>query len=221
MQNYIQKFSLDRVLNEELIRSLAINHYSKGDIIIQQGDDPEYVFFLVKGKIKTYKTSDEGKRLILSFKEKFDIIGDIEFVQQAPYINTVEAITNVQILTIPIHIAQTHGMSHLPFVQFVLERITEKLYVNSNALAFNLMYPVEVRLCSYLLSVSLNDRTVSNRDLKDAADLIGTSKRHMNRVLVDLGNENIIERRTDSILILQHDRLVELAKHNIYEERIR
>ncbi|MCM3387144.1 Crp/Fnr family transcriptional regulator [Ureibacillus chungkukjangi] len=221
MQNYIQKFSLDRVLNDELISSLALNRYSKGNLIIQQGEEPEYVFFLVKGKIKTYKTSDEGKRLILSFKEKFDILGDIEFVQQAPYINTVEAMTDVLILTIPVHIAQSVGMNHLPFVQFVLERITEKLYVNSNALAFNLMYPVEVRLCSYLLSVALNDRTVSNKELKDAADLIGTSKRHMNRVLVDLGNENIIERRKDSILIIQHERLVELAKHNIYEERIR
>ncbi|MFC7685023.1 Crp/Fnr family transcriptional regulator [Ureibacillus sp. GCM10028918] len=221
MQNYIEKFSLDRVLNEELIRGLAINRYSKGDLIIQQGENPQYVFFLVKGKIKTYKTSDEGKRLILAFKEKFDILGDIEFVQEAPYINTVEAITDVQILTIPIHIAQSYGMNHLPFVHFVLQRITEKLYVNSNALAFNLMYPVEVRLCSYLLSVSIDDRTVLNRDLKDAADLIGTSKRHMNRVLVDLCNQKIIERTKDLILILNHEHLVELAKHNIYEEGIR
>ncbi|MDN4492842.1 Crp/Fnr family transcriptional regulator [Ureibacillus aquaedulcis] len=221
MKNYIEEFSLDCVLNEELIRGLAINRYSKGDFIIQQGETPRYLFFLIRGKIKTYKTSDDGKRLILAFKEKFDILGDIEFVQQAPYINTVEAITDVQILTIPIHTAQNYGMNHLPFVQFILQRITEKLYVNSNALAFNLMYPVEVRLCSYLLSVSIDNRTVSNQDLKDAADLIGTSKRHMNRVIVDLCNQKIIERRKDSILIVNHDRLIELAKHNIYEEGIR
>ncbi|QCR32269.1 Crp/Fnr family transcriptional regulator [Lysinibacillus sp. SGAir0095] len=221
MQNYIKEFSLDRVLSEQLIGELAINRYSKGDLIIQQGENPQYVFFLVKGKIKTYKTSDEGKRLILSFKEKFEILGDIEFVQQAPYINTVEAITDVQILTIPIRTAQKYGMSHLPFVQFVLERITEKLYVNSNALTFNLMYPVEVRLCSYLLSVSIDNRTISNRDLKDAADLIGTSKRHMNRVIVDLCNQDIIERRKDCLFIVNHEKLVESAKHNIYEERIR
>lgn len=221
LQNYIKEFLLDQVLNEQLIHALAINRYSKGDLLIQQGEEPQFVFFLVKGKIKTYKTSDEGKRLILAFKEKFEILGDIEFVQQAPYINTVEAMTDVEILTIPINIAQNSGMNHLPFVQFVLQRITEKLYNNSNALAFNLMYPVEVRLCSYLLSVSIDNRTVSNGDLKDAADLIGTSKRHMNRVIVDLCNEEIIERRKDSILIVNHDRLVELAKHNIYEEGIR
>lgn len=221
MENYIQEFSLNQVLNEQLIHALAINCYKKGDFVIQQGDKPQFVYFLVKGKIKTYKTSDDGKRLILSFSEKFDILGDIEFVQQAPYINTVEAITDVKILTIPIHLAQKYGMNHLPFVQFVLQRITEKLYVNSNALAFNLMYPVEVRLCSYLLSVSFDDRTVSNRDLKDAADLIGTSKRHMNRVIVELCSQKIIERRQDVISIINYERLMELAKHNIYEERIR
>ena len=221
MENYIKEFSLDRVLNQELIQALAVNEYSKGDLIIQQGENPLYLFFLVRGKTKTYKTSEEGKRLILSFREKFDITGDIEFVQQAPYVNTVEAITDVKMLTIPIHIAQKYGMSHLPFVQFVLERITEKLYANSNALTFNLMYPVEVRLCSYLLSVSLDGVTVPARELKDAADLIGTSKRHMNRIIVDLCKQSIVERKENSILIINYERLVELAKNNIYEERIR
>ncbi|HWK24138.1 MAG TPA: Crp/Fnr family transcriptional regulator [Ureibacillus sp.] len=220
MQNYLADFSLNDVLNDELLEALTINQYSKGDHIIQQGDHPQYLYFLVEGKIKTYKTSDDGKRLILSFREKFDILGDIEFVQQAPYINTVEAMTDVKILTIPIQIAQKFGMSHLPFVQFLLERITEKLYVNSNALTFNLMYPVEVRLCSYLLSVSLDGRTISSRELKDAADLIGTSKRHMNRVLVDLCNRQTLAREEQSIVIRDREKLIELAKYNIYEERI-
>lgn len=221
MENYIKELSLDRVLNQELIQALAMNEYSKGDLIIQQGENPKYLFFLVGGKIKTYKTSEEGKRLILSFREKFDITGDIEFVQQAPYVNTVEAINDVKMLTIPIHIAQKYGMNHLPFVQFVLERITEKLYANSNALTFNLMYPVEVRLCSYLLSVSMDGVTVPARELKDAADLIGTTKRHMNRIIVELCKEHIIERKGNAIIIANYERLVELAKNNIYEERIR
>lgn len=221
MQNYIKQFSLNRVLNDELLNALAISHYTKGNLVIQQGEKPRFLFFLVEGKIKTYKTSDEGKRLILSFKEPFDIVGDIEFVQQAPYLNTVEAITDVKMLTIPIQVAQKFGMSYLPFVQFVLERITEKLYVNSNALTFSLMYPVEVRLCSYLLSVAMDGITVSPHDLRDAADLIGTSRRHMNRVIGDLCKQHIIERKERSIFIVNRQRLNVLAKYNIYEERMR
>ena len=221
MEYYIKKFSLDHVLNKQLIQALALKEYSKGELIIQQGEKPQYLFFLVKGKIKTYKTSEEGKRLILSFKETFEITGDIEFVQQAPYMNTVEAMTDVTLLTIPIHIAQKYGMSHLPFVQFILERITQKLYANSNALTFNLMHPVEIRLCSYLLSVSLDGVTIPASDLKDAADLIGTSKRHMNRIIGDLCKDNILARKEGSIFIMNYERLVKLAKNNIYEERIR
>lgn len=221
MQNYIKEFSLKKVFNDELLSALAISHYTKGNLVIQQGEKPRFLYFLIEGKIKIYKTSHEGKRLILSFKESFDIIGDIEFVQQAPYVNTVEAITDVKMLTIPIQVAQEYGMSHLPFVQFVLERITEKLYVNSNALTFNLMYPVEVRLCSYLLSLAMDGITVSTRDLSDAADLIGTSKRHMNRVIGDLCKQHIIERKERSILIVNRQRLNLLAKNNIYEEKIR
>ncbi|WP_158582989.1 Crp/Fnr family transcriptional regulator [Lysinibacillus yapensis] len=216
--DYIKEFSLQRVLNDELLHSLTITSYNKGDFVIRQGENPRFLFFLAKGKIKAYKISPEGKRVIISFKDSFDIIGDIEFVQQAPYINTVEAMTDVEMLTIPIQVAQKYGMGYLPFVRFLLERITEKLYANSNALTFNLMYPVEVRLCSYLLSMSMNNEAVSTRDLRDAADLIGTTKRHMNRVIGDLCKKGILERRERSILIVDRERLTILGKNNIYEE---
>lgn len=84
------------------------------------------------------------------------------------------------------------------------------------------MYPVEVRLASYLLSVSF-DKSDSLFDgqirisIKDAANLIGTSYRHLNRVIGQFCTEGLIERNKGFILVKDREGLSTLANHNIYE----
>ena len=85
------------------------------------------------------------------------------------------------------------------------------------------MYPVEVRLASYLLSVSFDEtdsllKSEINISIKDAANLIGTSYRHLNRVITQFCAEGLIERRNrGSILVKDRNGLKELAGDNIYE----
>lgn len=219
MQQYINQFQLDKVFNEPLLQAVTLETYNKSDLIIEQGEQPHYLYFLVEGKIKVFAFSDEGKKLIIAFNQPFSIIGDIEFVQQAPFLNTVEAITDVKMLKIPLKVIHQYGMQHLPFVTFILETLTRKFYMNANISRFNLMYPVEVRLASYLLSMTTEEEKVSIHHLRDAADLIGTSYRHLNRIIGQLCEEGVIERKDRFINILNRGQLNAMAKHNIYEER--
>ncbi|MNI78242.1 DNA-binding transcriptional activator YeiL [compost metagenome] len=85
------------------------------------------------------------------------------------------------------------------------------------------MYPVEVRLASYLLSISTEeDGTVFHEELDafnltDIANLIGTSYRHLNRVIQKLCTDGLIERNQGFILVKDRAGLREVAGHNIYE----
>jgi CRP-like cAMP-binding protein len=84
------------------------------------------------------------------------------------------------------------------------------------------MYPVEVRLASYLLSVSFDETDSLNNgqlkiSIKDAANFIGTSYRHLNRVIQQFCTEGFIERNKGFILVKDRVGLSALAGHNIYE----
>lgn len=100
---------------------------------------------------------------------------------------------------------------------FLLKGITNKFYTKSNDLSFHLLYPVEVRLASYLLSVLTGDNSSSALRLTDAASLIGTSYRHINRVIQQFCEKGLIERRRGKITILDREGLLEIAERNIYE----
>ncbi|GIP26807.1 catabolite gene activator protein [Paenibacillus sp. J23TS9] len=223
LAEYMHIHQLKDIFNEPLIPHMCLYSFEQGELICSQGEPAQYLYVLVKGKIKVYNTSTEGKTLIISFKTALEVIGDVEFVQEADFINTVEAVSPVYMIGIHHQWLNMYGKDHMPLLQFLLKIITGKFYMKSNALSFNLMYPVEVRLASYILSVSFDPTDVlfrghlSTSELRDAANLIGTSYRHLNRVILQLCNEGILERGKGFIQIKDRERLITIAGHSIYE----
>jgi CRP-like cAMP-binding protein len=222
LNSYLSAFELQSVFNEPIHSHLSLYSFNQGELICTQGDSSEYLYVLVKGKIKIYTTSEDGKLLILSFKTPLELIGDIEYDQNIDIINTVEAVTSVCMIGVHYSWLRKYGKDHAPLLQFLLEIITRKFTLKNNSMSFNIMYPVEVRLASYLLSVSF-DKSDSLFDgqirisIKDAANLIGTSYRHLNRVIGQFCTEGLIERKRGFIFVKDREGLSELAKHNIYE----
>ncbi|MEH7352972.1 cyclic nucleotide-binding domain-containing protein [Neobacillus drentensis] len=222
IDQYIQAYQIESIFNEPLLPYLELYSFEQGELICSQGDPSQYLYVLVKGKIKISTTSPEGKTLILSFKTPLEVIGDVEYVRGIDFINTVEAVSSVMMIGIHYRWLENYGKDHSPLLQFLLDIITKKFTIKSTSLSFNLMYPVEVRLASYLLSVSFDESdSLCNGQLsisiKDAANLIGTSYRHLNRVIAQFCKEGLVERNNGFILVKDREGLSAIAGHNIYE----
>lgn len=213
LMQYLQAQGIAGMFNEQVLPHLALYRYQPGELICSQGAVSEYLYVLVDGKVKIYTTSAEGKTLILSFKTPLEVIGDLEYVQSAEFINTVEAVTTVLMVGVHHRWLQKYTQDDARFLQFLLDIITRKFLVKSQSMSFNLMYPVEVRLASYLL---LNEQT-STVSLKDAANLIGTSYRHLNRVIRQFCTEGLVERKKGFILVKDREGLGALASEKLYE----
>jgi CRP-like cAMP-binding protein len=222
VKSYIQTYKLDTIFPEALVPYLSLYNFEQGELICSQGEAAEHLYVLVKGKLKIYTSSTEGKTLILSFKTPIEVIGDLEYVQEIDFINTVEAVSSVSMIGVHHRWLKKYGSDYAPLLKFLLEIITKKFHTKSLSMSFNLMYSVDVRLASYLLSVSFaeSDSLFKNQisiSIKDAANLIGTSYRHLNRVITQFCNEGLIERNNGFILVKDREGLRDLAGDNIYE----
>ncbi|WP_445490806.1 Crp/Fnr family transcriptional regulator [Niallia sp. 03133] len=223
IQSHLRGHRIDSIFNEELMSFASLYLFNEGDFICSQGDPSEYLYIFVKGKIKIYMTSAEGKTLILSFKTPLEVIGDIEYIRGIDIINTVQAVSTVSMVGIPYRVLRKYGSDHAPLLRFLLDIITQKFHVKSNSLSFNLLYPVEVRLASYLLSISFDETDslfsdeLSKINVKDTANFIGTSYRHLNRVIQKFVAEDLIERSKGTIFIKNREGLRKMASRSIYE----
>jgi CRP-like cAMP-binding protein len=223
IETYLVSHQIHSLFKEEIIPYLSIFEFEKGEQICSQGETVEYLYILVKGKVKIFTTSEEGKTLILSFKTPLEVIGDIEYVQEIDTINTVEAVSSVVMIGVRQSVLRRFLKDHSPFLQFLLRIITRKFYIKSQFMRHNILYPVETRLASYLVSVAYDENEalvngkVSTSNLTDIANLIGTSYRHLNRVIKEFSLNGLVERDSGAIVIKDLEGLKSLAKENLYE----
>ncbi|UKS29723.1 cyclic nucleotide-binding domain-containing protein [Paenibacillus sp. HWE-109] len=221
ISRYLSEFGLEKVFPEPLRQHMSLYRFEPDETLILQGEESQILFLLVQGKVKVYTTSTEGKTLLINFTTPLGLIGEIECLKGWENLNTVTAVSAVE--TIGIHKRWlSQYREEAPFLRFLLDMVTHKFYLKSISLSFNLLYPVEVRLASYLLSISSEDEneiqaSISVSKLKDTANLIGTSYRHMNRVLQSFCSAGFVVRRSGTLVVKDRLGLITVAGRNIYE----
>ena len=72
--------------------------YPKGQIIYIQGQEPEYLYCLGSGAVKTMMTSDEGEVRLLTTYGPGSIFGEASFFDGMPRVSTAEAATDCKIV---------------------------------------------------------------------------------------------------------------------------
>ncbi|PEM53898.1 hypothetical protein CN611_17630 [Bacillus wiedmannii] len=222
--HYLKTNKMLEIFSEIDAAYFQVNHFEKGELICNIDDAMARLYFVVKGKVKVYTITPEGKKLILRFINPLAVVGDIEFIQNSKAHNVVEACSDVIAISIS-HAVIRNKLLHDPiFMNFLLENIANTLKISTRFTALNLLYPVEVRVASYLLSISTDSngnmykKDLDATSISSIADFIGVSYRHVIRLLQKFYKEKLIEKRNGVIVIKDFFRMKEVAKNNIYEQ---
>lgn len=221
--DYLKVYNIFDVFSKMNIEHFQVNHFKKGTNICDKDDEINRLYFVVKGKVKVYTITPEGKKLILRFINPLAIVGDIELIQNSKAHNVVEGCSDVETISISFEVIRKTMLHDPIFMSFLLENIASTLKISTGFTALNLLYPVEVRVASYLLSISTDStgkvykEDIDSVSISSIADFIGVSYRHVIRVLQKFYKENLIEKKNGAILIKDFFRMKEIAKNNIYE----
>ena len=222
LSSFIEKYKLNQFLSTFHINQMNLYRISKGEMIYNFGEEIEEMYFIVEGKVKIFVTTPDDKSMILRFQKALVLIGEVEFVHNDPAFHSVEASTECWAIGLSYQLLRENLKDNTGFLQFLLEEIAYKFRTRTSALSINVLYPVEVRFASYLLSVLTKEtgafqEEMGQSSLSEIAEMVGTSYRHLNRIIQKMCVEGTIERENGSIHILNLERLKELAKGNIYE----
>ncbi|MGG4558826.1 Crp/Fnr family transcriptional regulator, partial [Bacillus toyonensis] len=65
--HYLKTNKIFEIFSEIDTAYFQINHFEKGKFICNIDDEMDRLYFVVKGKVKVYTITPEGKKLILRF----------------------------------------------------------------------------------------------------------------------------------------------------------
>jgi CRP/FNR family cyclic AMP-dependent transcriptional regulator len=208
---------LNKVSGAHILRGLIedrnINKYKKKQTIYFEGNRPGKLFYIQKGKVRTFKTNDDGKELVVELFNKGDFLGYAALLAGTSYKETAEAMEETELAIIPkedfdelIHnnyeVAQT-------FIKLLARNVREK-EEHLLGLAYN---SLRRKVASALLQLDEKYNSDNNKDFtiaisrENLATIAGTATESLIRTLTDFKNEHLIELNHGSIVLRNKQKL--------------
>lgn len=216
LKRYYLKYEMEQLFTLNHLEEFELIKVNRLEYICFQEKSMEYLCFLVEGKAKVFKSLANGKTLLISFYEPFEVIGDVELIKAMPSVCTVQALETCYLLALPVEKLRASLRKDTKFLNFVCNALAEKLDHISNNSSINLLYPLENRLASYINMTAVkleksNHIRCFNENLTELAELLGISYRHLLRTLSGLCQEEILSRQKEGYVILNEEAIRKLA----------
>jgi CRP-like cAMP-binding protein/DNA-binding NarL/FixJ family response regulator len=186
--------------------------YKKKEFVFVEGEQPKYVYFVDKGLVKTFKSTNEGKELITGLHGHGDFFGFVSLLEDKPANESAIVMKESQIYMIPQQDFLTLIYANKEIARKFISMLASNLYEAENKLLELAYQSVRQRVATVLLKLnSQTDSTNGDHNItvarKDLSGLVGTTTESLNRTLVDFKNEGLIEIFDKSVKIVQHSKL--------------
>ncbi len=193
----------------------VILEFGAGEFLCHEECNLPYLIFICTGRAKVFCNLENGKRLLMSFYESGGVIGDLEFLMERDTAaNSIQAITPLTCFAIPTGKNRTVLNNNNHFLRILSKGLAKKFQRSTTNCAHIILYPLEVRLCSYIDTGCTQD--IFNEKLTEVAEVLGTSYRHLIRALNRLIADGIIKKENHKYIILDRKELNYRSK-NFYK----
>jgi CRP/FNR family putative post-exponential-phase nitrogen-starvation transcriptional regulator len=217
------KNGLDEIFSPMVTQKMELRRYADEEPLCLVGDQLEGMFILVEGKLKIKTLLPNGKSMLMRFTNPMSVIGDVELLHRRPVKNQVESVGESLLLFAGRKLLLKELEENTELLRFLVVELSHKLHTLGQASALNQLYPVENRFASYLMSLFVDKsggrrvEEIRTSTLIETAELLGTSYRHLNRIVRRFIDEGIITRKRGRLSVLDEVKLAELANGNLYE----
>lgn len=195
----------------DFVEGRHVDLYRKKQRIYTEGNHPVRLYYVQKGRVKVYKTNEQGKELIVRIANEGEFFGYTALLEASVYKENAEALEDAEIATMP-KAEFEELMSANPevtrkFIRLLASDVTEKedqlIRVAYNSL--------RKKVADALLTVYKKYKDTSEKRInlsrENLAAIAGTATESLIRTLTDFRDEKLIEITDGKITVLNPVRL--------------
>jgi len=208
--NEMPKIGNERDILSLLSENRDVCKYKRKQIIYVEGNRPARLYYIKKGKVKTYKTNEEGKELIVGIYGEGDFLGYVALLEGTVYKERAETMENTELAIIPKDefdaLMSTRREVVYRFMTMMAKNITEKEQLLLG-LAYN---SLRKKVADALITVNRKYKSSINLSRENLAAIAGTATASMIRTLSEFKSEKLIDIHDGAITILNEKELENL-----------
>ena len=193
--------------------------YKKGETIFWEGTYPSGIFYIIEGKAKKYKLDKDGREQIFYVANTGELLGYHAILSEDRYPDSASVLEDSKIAFIP----KTDFLDALRTSEVLtgrlLKNLSHEFAVLANSLSMFAQKSVRQRLALQLIvlrekykvnfKIGMPVEISMGRD--DLANLVGTARENVVRLLSEFKEEGILETKGRKIIVHDVQKLIEIA----------
>lgn len=187
--------------------------FRKKEGIYHEGTYANGIYFLVDGKIKTYRINTDGKEFITGLYQHGDFFGYNALLEGIPYQDSATSLEDAEVVFIPkedfFSLLNSNREVAVKFIRMLSNNIRE-MEERLLKLAYN---SVRKRVAESLVMLHDKYKTVGPDPFKitisrdDLANIVGTASETVIRTLSDFKEEQLISIKGSTITVVNYEKL--------------
>ncbi|TNE32294.1 MAG: Crp/Fnr family transcriptional regulator [Alphaproteobacteria bacterium] len=123
-------YNLSEDVLQKLLNYSVLQHFPQGRLLVQQGDKPEYLYFIVDGTVKTLRQDEHGREATLRLLRPGETCMEAVIFMEGDSPIAVQVASDAKLLLIPVDIVRKTVLSDTQFANNLL-RIVSYHYKNA------------------------------------------------------------------------------------------
>lgn len=186
----------------------------KKHVIYAQGSYPNFLYFVSKGKVKTFKTDSLGNEFITGLHHEGDFVGYIDLLENMAYSESAVALEDGELCSIQKEdfaaLIYNHKDVANKFIKMLANNVLEKedrlLKLAYGSVRKRVAEALLLLKTKYTNEGSDNFSIPISRD--DLSSIVGAAKETVIRMLTDFKEEGLIQISGSTITIINADKLL-------------
>jgi CRP-like cAMP-binding protein len=203
---------------EDLKNESSLNTYKKKQIIYKEGAHAHYLYYIRKGRIKTYKTHEDGNDLVMDLYNEGDFLGYVSLIEGTTHKESAETLEETELVLILKkdfeQLINSNPETAKKFIGLLAKNLIEK-EEHLLGIAYNtLRKKVAGALLSLLKKYHNNKAEQYQIDVsrEELATIAGTATESLTRTLGDFKCENLVDIKKGKVIITNQKKLESLIR---------
>ena len=189
--------------------------YSKKQLVYAEGKRPRYLYYIKTGKVKAFKSNDDGKEYITDLYSEGDFIGYPALIEDHNYEDTAVALEESEIIQISRDDFHNLMYSDITVATKFIRIITQNVKEKEDRLLSLAYSSLRKRVAKALVDINSKFNVQGqNKPIEisreDIAQYVGTATESLIRTLSDFKSEKLIEIKEGKISVTNPEKLKNL-----------
>jgi CRP/FNR family cyclic AMP-dependent transcriptional regulator len=207
----------------QIMKIVKCRTYKKRMFIFHQGDEQRTVYFVRSGTVKVSKVDEDGREQILSFLQEGDMFPHVGFFDDSSYPGTAEALEDCRLGEISVRDFEQLLLRQPKISITVMRVLGRKILELQQKIQDVTLQNTAERITHALVHLCVKNGTaaengsvlpfrITNLEL---ANMVGTSRETVNRVLNQLKKQGLVDFRSERIWVsrqLTHNTRIESSE---------